>query len=151
MKSRLTQLVVGGIWLLAVVPAVAHHSFAAEYDVKKPLNLKGAVTKVEWKNPHAFFYIDVNDPTGKVTNWALEMVGATALLRNGWKASTLKIGDEVTVEGSGAKDDSSQGQARVVVLVSTGQRLFAQPGQGTEPGPGAPPSPDNRPAQDTRP
>jgi DNA/RNA endonuclease YhcR with UshA esterase domain len=150
MKSRFARLVVGSIWLLAVVPVVAHHSFAAEYDIKKPLSLKGAVTKVEWKNPHAFFYIDVKDETGTVTNWALEMVGATALLRNGWKASTLKIGDEVTVEGSAAKDDSKQGQARVVVLVSTGQRLFAQPGQGTEPGQGAPPGQGTPPAQENR-
>src|SRR5436309_2055612 len=124
--TRLAIFVAGLSWLLAVVPAAAHHSFAAEYDVNKPLALKGAVSKVEWKNPHAFFYIDVTDETGKITNWALEMVGASALLRNGWKASTLKIGDIVTIEGSGAKDGTAQGQARIVVLASTGERLFAQ-------------------------
>ena len=134
--TRLAIFVAGLSWLLAVVPAAAHHSFAAEYDVNKPLALKGAVSKVEWKNPHAFFYIDVTDETGKITNWALEMVGASALLRNGWKASTLKIGDIVTIEGSGAKDGTTQGQARIVVLASTGERLFAQPGQETQPAQG---------------
>ena len=138
-KSTLAIFVAGMWWLLAGVPASAHHSFAAEYDVNRKLALKGAVSKVEWKNPHAFFYIDVTDETGKVTNWALEMVGASALLRNGWKANTLRIGDIVTVEGSGAKDGASQGQARIVVLVSTGERLFAQPDQGSQP------PPENRP------
>jgi hypothetical protein len=147
MKSRFARLVVGSIWLLAVVPVAAHHSFAAEYDIKKPLSLKGAVTKVEWKNPHAFFYIDVKDETGKVTNWALEMVGATALLRNGWKASTLKIGDEVTVEGSGAKDDSKRA-ARVVVLVSTGQRCLRSPVRNRTRS-GTPPGQELRPLRKT--
>jgi hypothetical protein len=86
------------------VTASAHHSFNAEYDASKPLKLTGAVTRVEWKNPHAYSYIDVTDETGKVTNWALEMGGSSALLRAGWGPNTTKVGDALTVEGSPAKD-----------------------------------------------
>src|SRR4051812_44249643 len=83
----------------------AHHSFAAEYDANKPLNLKGAVTKIEWTNPHAYFYIDVRDEkTKKVTNWAFEMGAPAVIQRQGWTRTTLHLGDVVIVEGSQAKN-----------------------------------------------
>ena len=89
------------------------------------------VTKIEWMNPHTFFYIDVADQaTGKVLNWGLEMGSPNGLMRAGWTRNTLKIGDVVTVEGSRAKDGSAIGNARVVTLASTGQRLFAASSQG---------------------
>ena len=116
--------------ILAAVPVVGHHSFAAEFDADKPINLRGSVTKVEWMNPHAYFYIDVTEPDGKVTNWALEMGSPNGLMREGWSRNTLKIGDIVTVEGSRAKDGRSKGNVRVVILASTGQRLFAASSQG---------------------
>jgi len=115
---------------LAAVPMMAHHSFAAQYDANKPITLKGAVTKVEWMNPHARFYIDVKDEAGKVTNWELELGSPNGLMRRGWSRNTLKIGDTVEVEGSLAKDGSKLANARAV-KDATGKRLFAASSQET--------------------
>jgi DNA/RNA endonuclease YhcR with UshA esterase domain len=110
--------------LAAALPVAAHHSFAAEYDAKQPITLKGTVTKVEWTNPHARFYVDVKDESGKVTNWNLELASPNVLVRSGWKRTSLKEGDQVTVEGSRAKDGSSMANARAVTLAD-GKRIFA--------------------------
>ena len=111
----------------------AHHSFAAEFDAAKPFKMTGTVTKVEWQNPHTFFYIDVTDEKGKVTNWAMEMGSPNGLTRAGWTRNTMKAGDKVTVEGSLAKDGSPVGNARAVTLAATGKRLFAASSQTTNP------------------
>ena len=128
MKTRIALGIAAFGLLLASVPAMAHHSFAAEFDSNKPIKLTGSVTKIEWMNPHAYFYIDVKDASGKVTNWGLEMGSPNGLMRQGWTRNSMKIGDEVTVEGSAAKDGSNIGNARSVTL-STGTRLFAASSQ----------------------
>jgi hypothetical protein len=128
-------VVLGVVALLAGVSGVkAHHSFSAEFDASKTFKFTGPVTKVEWMNPHTFFYIDVKDETtGKVTHWAMEMGSPNGLMRNGWTRNSMKVGDMVTVEGSMAKDGSPTGNARTVVLAKTGQRLFAGSSQGVTP------------------
>ena len=117
---------------VATVPVLAHHSFAAEFDAAKPIKLTGTVTKVEWQNPHTWFYIDVKDAkTGKVENWGLEMGSPNGLQRQGWTRDTMKVGMVVTVEGSQAKDGTNDGNARSVVV--GGKRLFAASSQGETP------------------
>src|SRR5579863_3324132 len=101
---------------LSAMPALAHHSFAAEYDNKAPVDLTGTVTKVEWMNPHARFYLDVKDDKGNVTNWEFELGSPNGLARRGWTRSSMKIGDVVIVDGYMAKDGSNLANARNVKL-----------------------------------
>ena len=121
-RHTLAALVLaGGVGLAQ--PVLAHHSFAAEYDSKKPVTLSGSVTKVEWTNPHARFYVDVKDG-GAVTNWELELGSPNGLMRNGWTRNSLKPGDMVSVEGYMAKDGSKLANARTVTL-GDGRKVFA--------------------------
>ena len=124
MKAKLAVVVAGMGLVVASAPGIAHHSFAAEYDASKPITLKGAVTKIEWTNPHARFYIDVKDDKGSVTNWNLELASPNVLTRQGWTRKSLEVGDQITVEGSLAKDGSKMANARVVTLAN-GKRVFA--------------------------
>ena len=130
MSTRIAVFVAGLGLLLSAGPALAHHAFAAEYDAKKPIMLTGTVTKLEWANPHTWFYVDVKDDDGKVTNWGFEMGSPNVLLRAGWTRNSMKPGDVVTVEGSRARDGSTNGNVKAVTLASTGQRLFAASSQG---------------------
>ena len=134
MHAKMAVLITGLALVVGAGSVAAHHSFSAEFDAKKPFKMTGIVTKVEWMNPHTFFYIDVtDDTTKKVTNWAMEMGSPNGLMRNGWSRNTMKIGDKVTVEGSLAKDGSPTGNARTVLLAESGKRLFAGSSQGTNP------------------
>ena len=132
MKARLS-LWLAGIALVACSAQLrAHHSFAAEYDSNKPVTLKGTVTRIEWTNPHARFYVDVKDDKGAVINWNLELASPNVLVRQGWTRNSLHIGDAITVEGSMAKDGSNMANARRITLAD-GRRVFA--GSTTDNGP----------------
>jgi hypothetical protein len=111
--------------LAAALPALAHHSFAAQYDPAKPVTLSGKVTKVEWTNPHARFYMAVKGDDGATTEWNLELASPNYLKRAGWSSTSLKQGDEVTVEGSLARSGANMANARAVTLAD-GQRVFAR-------------------------
>ena len=125
-----------GLCILGILgvaaPLHAHHSFAAQYDAEKTITLTGKVTKVEWMNPHVYFYIDVTDPDTKaVTPWSLEIGGGpNSLIRQGWTKDSLQTDDIVTVEGWLARDGSKLANARSVVLAASGKKLFS----GTNPG-----------------
>ena len=126
MRLRLTIAL--GV-LLTATSALAHHSFSSEYDSKQPITLNGLVTKVEWQNPHVYFYINVKDEaTGKLANWALEMGAPSGLQRQGWTRNTLQVGDLVTVEGSRARNGSNLANARSVT--KGGKKLGAASSEG---------------------
>jgi hypothetical protein len=132
MKIRVLAVLVAAMSLTSAMPVFAHHSFAAEFDATKPVNLTGVVTKVEWMNPHTYFYVDVKDPqTGKVSNWACEMGSPNGLTRQGWTRNTLKVGMVVSLEGTRSKDGTTKANARNVMV--DGKKLGAASSEGVNP------------------
>jgi len=124
--SRVGLFAAAGLLLMTVKPVTAHHSFDAEYDTKKTMNISGYVTKVDWVNPHAFVFIDSKDESGAVRNYKVEMGPPYALLRGGWKRDTLKVGDKVTVEGAAmAKNgsDAAGSDQPTRMVLANGQKL----------------------------
>ena len=126
MRGRLAIAMFAGA-LAASVPALAHHSFSAEFDENKPVRVTGTVTKLEWTNPHTWFFVDVKNPDGSVINWGFELGGPTQLIRAGWRRDSLKVGDEVTIDARRSRDDSNKANARTVVLAATGKQVFGGP------------------------
>ena len=132
MKFKLA-LGLASLCLLAAIPVAAHHSFAAEFDGTKVIRLKGTLTKIEWTNPHSYFYIDVKDETGKVINWGCEAGAPGALSRRGFRKGDIKLGDTLVVDGYLAKDGSNIVDARRVTLPD-GRIVAGSAGDGTQEG-----------------
>lgn len=130
-RTGLTEAVCAAL-LFAAMPAPAHHAFSAEFDANKSVKVSGTVTKLEWTNPHAWLFVDVKDQSGKITNWGFEMGSPNTLIRQGWRRSALKEGDQISIEGYAAKDGSSLANARSVTLPD-GRKVFA--GSPTDGGP----------------
>ena len=131
MRSKLFVVVAGvGLLLAAAVPVVAHHAFAAEFDANQPVKLKGAVTKVEWTNPHIWIFLDVTGNDGKVVNWSVEGGAPNALYRRGFNKNSLPTGTEVLMEGYRAKDGSSRINGRTMVLADGKTQFLGSSGSG---------------------
>ena len=124
MKAKFALSAAGLVLFMASLPALAHHSFAAEFDAEKPVALKGKFVKMDWINPHSWIYMDVTGPDGKVVSWKCEALPPNGLYRGGWRRDSLKPGDEITVEGFLAKDGTSTMWTRIVTTAD-GRRMFA--------------------------
>ena len=123
MKTKTSFGLAAAVVISAAVPTLAHHSFAAEFDAKKPVKLQGTVTKMEWINPHAWIYLDVKNTDGSVTNWMVEAGAPNALLRRGWTKASLLPGTEILVEGYQAKDGANRANGRDITF-KDGKKLF---------------------------
>jgi hypothetical protein len=131
MRIKSLVLLAAGV-VLTVVPALAHHSFAAQFDDTKPVKMTGTVTKVEWSNPHIWFYIDVKDKDGKVTNWGFSGGPPGVMMRRGITRNSIKIGDVVVVDGFRAKDGSNNASSGTVTFTD-GRKVFTAAAEDTVP------------------
>lgn len=123
MKAALS-ISLGVAWVLAAAPAVAHHAFAAVFDINRPVELTGSVTRLDWTNPHAWIYVDVEDADGNVVRWSIELLGINTLLKQGWSPDVLQPGDAISVKGFGARDGSRSANASLVTMIETGEELW---------------------------
>ena len=124
MRTRLPALAITAALLWSATPAFPHHSFAAEFDAKQPMTLKGTITKIDFVNPHSWLYIDVKNPDGKVVNWAIEMGSPNGLIRRGVTKASVPVGTEVTVDGYRAKDGTPTANGTTIKMPD-GRQLFA--------------------------
>lgn len=130
MLRMASRWIVGGVGSILMISAEAHHSFRAQYDSTKPIDVTGYVTKIDWMNPHVYFYIDVVNAQGKTESWGFEMGPPHMLEQRGWKRNSMAIGDELEVSGTRARDGSFTANARTVKLRATGQVLGAASSEG---------------------
>ena len=129
-KPAMLELAIAA--LVFIAPLLAHHSFAAEFDREQPLNVTGAVTKIEWTNPHIWIYVDVKGPDGTTTNWAFQGGPPAYLSRAGWNKNDVRIGDTIHVQGFRAKDGSNHAAGGQITLPD-GRRVFALQIEGPPP------------------
>jgi hypothetical protein len=133
MYKRASSALIVCTLALTSVATNAHHAFSTVFDVNKPIVLTGTVTKVEWQNPHTWFYFDVADNQGNVANWGMEMASPNTLIRAGWTRSSMKAGDVIQVDGYQARDGSNIGNAKTVTLVANGKQLLTGSSAGAAP------------------
>ena len=143
MKLKFGMIIAAVGLLLAALPVLAHHSFAAEFDVNKPVTLKGKFVKMDWVNPHTQIHIDVTDADGKVTTWSCEALPPNGLYRQGWRKDSIKPGDDIEIEGFAAKDGTASMWTRSV-KTADGRRMFAGSADALPPGAPAPPKEDSK-------
>ena len=124
MKTTVAALIAGLLVPTIGLQSAAHHSFAAQYNSDDPVEFDGVVTRVEWKNPHAHFYVDVSGPDGTVENWDMELASPNMLVRNGWKRDLLKQGDRIHVTGSRANDGTNTAATSLITLPDGNQLTF---------------------------
>lgn len=117
------------VWLLAAAPGMAHHSFAAVFDINRPIEFTGTVTRLQWTNPHAWIHIDVEDTDGNAQSWSIELIGINTLLKQGWTPDVLKSGDVINVRGFGARDGSTSANASAITMVESGAELWVSASQ----------------------
>ena len=125
MKTMLGFVAIAVLMLSMPAPTNGHHSASAEFDAAKRITVTGAITKLDWMNPHTIFYMDVAQDGGTIENWSWELPSPNQLMRAGWRRTSMEIGEVVTVEGIHARDGSNHGMATTVALANSGKRLFA--------------------------
>ena len=123
MRMKLFSVAIGSLLTVAAAPSLAHHSFAAEFDASRPVQLEGKVTKMDWINPHSWIHIDVTTPSGEVQSWMVEGGAPNALLRRGWNRNSLPVGTKIKVQGFQAKDGSFRANGRDITF-EDGSKLF---------------------------